>query len=258
MRNSRLYAPSAPLKSLASVGCSGRRLMFERRTPLCCSNELPEAGHGKREENDGETNRLWVVPRRSKFCRLSAQRSVRGCRRSRTNKQRGGIAPPTPSCGSTHQQRIIVLKTTLGTVARSAVLRLQSTAGWPRSSAVDAGCRRRDRCGRRCGRDGRGWRPSRGVSQNFTRFSEAVPQIFASPPLGTGFPRTSPSTVALAGRLDIRSGRGRRSDLQQAWLPSRACEVEQGPEGSIFSHPRPQGWGCGNLGGRVLGWILTA
>ena len=124
MRNSRLYAPSAPLKSLASVGCSGRRLMFERRTPLCCSNELPEAGHGKREENDGETNRLWVVPRRSKFCRLSAQRSVRGCRRLRTNKQRGGIAPPTPSCGSTHLQRIIILKKTLGTVARSAVVTL--------------------------------------------------------------------------------------------------------------------------------------
>ena len=33
--------------------------------------------------------------------------------------------------------------------------------GWPRSSAVDAGCRPRDRCGRRCERDGRGWRRHR-------------------------------------------------------------------------------------------------
>jgi hypothetical protein len=32
-----------------------------------------------------------------------------------TNEQgRGGIARPTASCGSTHQQRIIILKTTLG------------------------------------------------------------------------------------------------------------------------------------------------
>lgn len=53
---------------------------------------------------------------------LSAPRSVKGCRRLRTNKRRGGIARPTASCGSTHQQRIIILKTTPGMVARSAVV----------------------------------------------------------------------------------------------------------------------------------------
>jgi len=31
--------------------------MFERRTPFYCSNELPEAGHGKREGNDGRALR---------------------------------------------------------------------------------------------------------------------------------------------------------------------------------------------------------
>jgi hypothetical protein len=37
---------------------------------------------------------------------------------------------------------------------------------WLRSSAVDAGCHRSDRCGGRCGPDGRGWRRHRSGRQS--------------------------------------------------------------------------------------------
>ena len=64
--------------------------------------------------------------------------------------------------------------------------------------------------------------PSRSVSQNCTRFSEATADFRIPVPLGAGFPRTSPSSGGLAERVAVRVCDG-RSDLQQAWLASRAC-----------------------------------
>src|SRR5262245_23352171 len=59
-----------------------------------------------------------------RYCWLSAQRSVRGCRPLRTRRRRSGIAQATLSYGSTQQARTITVRETVGTVARSAVFTL--------------------------------------------------------------------------------------------------------------------------------------